>query len=489
MPEKGGSTKRTRVHSKDRDYTLYTQKRNPFTILTPVGRYNETLLGKLAQDFLQKPGYLAVDLSKLDAVSLPLVRAFCDYAAGLEQGIGRLVLLRPPDKIMGLVRLVGRLEKIPVVLSEGELEGDLELLDDRVRRAHERVRLVRTMLQSNPCWQLVAPDANWLCPFCVTFRPEIQFVAQGSPTQQVVERIANHLARECSTYAEGATDGWPFEVLERIITHAVAERAEEAGKIFDPPPKQETPAGDGPELGEVDERRRRLLPTAAATAPNCDTEVCYRAAEAISGDFYDFVRGADRRLALVVGDVSGSGIEPGVLMGMARKTISIRLREHGDPAEALARANDDLCSELEGESFVTAVVAIIDGARREVTLARAGHVAPFLVREGTPRTVERLESAGPVLGLVPTAALDQGVEVRRLKLKPGDVLVLHSDGLEELKNEQGESFGADRIAAILRANAHLEASMILGAVIVEAEQFSLGTDREEDITAICARFV
>ena len=115
--------------------------------------------------------------------------------------------------------------------------------------------------------------------------------------------------------------------------------------------------------------------------------------------------------------------------------------------------------------------------------------APFLVRAGPPRTVERLEPAGPVLGLVPTAALEQGVEVRRLTLRPGDVLVLHSDGLEEVKNEKGENFGADRIAANLRTNAHLEANMILGAVIVEAEQFSLGTVREEDITAICAQFL
>ena len=94
MPEKGGSTKRTRVHSKDRDYTLYTQKRGSFTILAPVGRYNETLLGKLAQDFLQKPGYLAVDRSKLDAISLPLVRALCEYAAGLDRSAGCLALHR-----------------------------------------------------------------------------------------------------------------------------------------------------------------------------------------------------------------------------------------------------------------------------------------------------------------------------------------------------------------------------------------------------------
>ena len=95
MAEKGGSTRHTRVHAREKDFTLYVRKRGQFTVVSPVGRYTDALLGMLA-DFLQKPDYLAVDLSKLDAVALPLVRALCEYAGSLDPSQGRLLFLRPP---------------------------------------------------------------------------------------------------------------------------------------------------------------------------------------------------------------------------------------------------------------------------------------------------------------------------------------------------------------------------------------------------------
>lgn len=476
MSETTGSSRRTWIHAQDRDFILYTQQRGEFTVLAPAGRYTEALLGRLAEDFLAKSIPLAVDLSKLDAVTLPLVKALCDHAA---EG-GRVVLLRPPEKILALVRLVGRQDLVPVVLSEGDLEGDPESFEARAEKSRQRFGLVREMLQSNPCWQLVDPDQHWLCPFCVTFRPDVTYEAVGTPSRQALERISRHLGEECSTYADGATDGWPFEVLERVAAQAVADRARQEAAAAGPP-------GAGA-LGEVDQRRRLLLPTAPASIPNCDTEICYRGAPEPSGDFYDFVRLPERRVALVVGDVSARNVEPGVLMGMARKTISIRLRDTGDPGKALEAANEDLVGELEEECLVTAAVAVIDGPKREVRLARAGHVAPFLVRAATGE-VERLVPDGPVLGLVPTSALDTGVEVETRVLEPGDLLFLHTDGLEGLRNPEGELFGADRIAGILRTNAGLEAAFVLGAVIVEAEQFAGPWERKEDLTAVCVRAV
>lgn len=481
---------RTEIHLRDRDYTLYLKKRGAYTILVPAGRHSDSLLGVLVETFLKKPGYLAVDLSRLDAVTLPLVRALCEYAAGFGPAEGRVVLLHPPDRIRNLVKLMGRQDLLPVALSEGDLEGAPEQVEERLRRGQERIQLVRAMLQANPCWQLVDPESRWLCPFCVTFRPTVRFVAKGSPTLTVIEGIARHLSSECSTYTEGSTDGWPFEVLERVVTRAAAGEKTDTKALLARAEFSRLAPGLHPEaapLGAPDERRRRLLPTVAPAIPGCTAEICYRAAPRVSGDFYDFVRLRDGRVAVVVGDVSGHGIEAGVFMGMARKTLSLRLRESADLAEALLRANDDLCSELEGESFVTAAVAVIDGEKREISIARAGHPAPFLVRAGPPPTVERVESAGPVLGLVPAASFEQGVEVVQFVLAPGDSLFLHTDGLEELRDAEGVKFGADRVGEILRANADREAGLLLGTVIVEAEQFSVGSERGEDVTAVCLK--
>jgi len=490
MAEKGGTTRRTRVHAREKDFTLYVRTRGLFTVLAPAGRYHDSLLGTLGE-FLEKPGFLAVDLSKLDAVALPLIRVLSEYAAELDPKRGRLVFVSPPDKIRALLKLVDREGHVTLAVSDKDLDGDLDEVEGRVQKAQARLKLVRAMLETNPCWQLVDAEGRWLCPFCVTLRPTIRFVARGSVTQMVVERVGFHLGEECSTYSEGKTDGWPFEVLERVLNSAssapISTEPPRSGSVQVAPPPRKTSAPGKPEE-RVDTRRKHLLPPDPPYLEGCEVAVYYNTAAAMSGDFYDFVRLPDRRVAIVVGDISAGGVEPGILMGIARKVLRIRLRETGDIAKAIGLANDDLCEELERESYVAYAVAVIDGPRREMKLARAGHAAPFLYRAGPTPVVERLELSGPLLGLVPTATFEEEVEVQSFALGSGDVLFLHSDGLEELRDRNGDVFGADRLASSLRGNAAAAAEFILGAAILEAEQFGAGAARDQDMTAVCVRF-
>ncbi len=485
MAEKSGSTRHTRVHTRDRDFTLYVRKRGLFTLLAPVGRYSDVLLGGLAE-FLQKPDFLAVDLSKLDAVALPLVRAFSEYAAELDPREGCMVLVRPPDKIRALLKLVDREQKVTLAVSDRDLEGNLQEVQARIKKAHDRVHLVRTMLETNPCWQLADGEGRWLCPFCVTLRPGIRLVARGSVTQRVVDSVATHLGEECSTYTDGKTDGWPFEVLERVLSSGqplpdAARNAERSNTSVRRATKVALSEG-------LDARKRHLLPSAPPHLEGCEIAVYYGPSEELSGDFYDFIRLSDHRIAVVVGDISAGGANPGVLMGIARKVLRIRLAETGDIQSALGMANDDLCDDLDRECYVTATVALIDGPRREMKIARAGHAAPFLVRSGPSPVVERLALPGPLLGLVPTATFEEAIEVQSFALNAGDLLLMHTDGLEELRDRSGDMFGADRLASILRVNAGGEAEFVLGAAILEAEQFGSGADRDQDMTAVCVRF-
>jgi hypothetical protein len=487
MAEKGGSTRHTRVHTRDRDFTLYVRKRGLFTLLAPVGRYSDALLGGLAE-FLQKPDFLAVDLSKLDAVSLPLIRAFSEYASELDPAEGCMALVRPPDKIRALLKLVDRDQKVTLVVSDRDLEGTPEQVQERVKKAHDRVHLVRTMLETNPCWQLADGEGRWLCPFCVTLRPGIRFVARGSVTQRVVDSVATHLGEECSTYTEGKADGWPFEVLERVL-NGVQPAPAPGRSPYAPTGKALSRKAVAAELAEgLDARRRHLLPSNPPKIEGCDVAVYYGPSPELSGDFFDFIRLPDRRTAIVVGDISAGGVNPGVLMGIARKILRIRLMETGDITRALGMLNDDLCDDLDRECYVTVTVAVIDGPRREMKLARAGQAAPFLVRGGPPPVVERLALPGPLLGLVPTATFEEEIEVQSYALNAGDLLLLHTDGLEELRDRSGDMFGADRVASILNANAASEAEFVLGAAILEAEQFCSGADRDQDMTAVCVRF-
>ena len=467
------STHKMRIHVRDKDFTLFVRRRGVFSLLAPSGRYTEALLLAVAQDYLSKPGFYAVDLSALDAVTLPFIRCLRDYAENTDPARGRLVFVNPPDRIRALLKLVDPQGRVPVTFSERDLEGDLEQVEGRVRRAEDRLHLVRTMLASHPCWQLTDPENRWLCPFCVTIRQEIRFVLRGTPSQAVVSRVLHHLDEECSTYVEGATDGWPFEVLERVIRYGREGPAA-------PPAAAVAASPDS-----LDDRRRRLLPRVLPAVDGCEIEIYSRAASPLTGDFFDVVKLPDGRRAVLVGDVSGGGIDAGVLMGAARKLLSLRLREIPDLSEALARANDDLCAELDQESYVSVAVAVPDPAKGELWVARAGHPAPFLARTGE---VARLEAPGPVLGFVPSASFEQGIEARKVEMRKGDVLLLHTDGLEELKGAGGERFGADRVAEILRAHASMDVKMVLGALVLEAEQFGGATARRvEDVTAVCVK--
>ena len=129
------------------------------------------------------------------------------------------------------------------------------------------------MLETNPCWQLADGEGRWLCPFCVTLRPGIRFVARGSVTQRVVDSVATHLGEECSTYTEGKADGWPFEVLERVLNGVQpapapgrSPYAPMAGRSRGRPPPRSSPRASTPDAATC---CRRIPPgSRAATSPS-----------------------------------------------------------------------------------------------------------------------------------------------------------------------------------------------------------------------------
>lgn len=180
-------------------------------------------------------------------------------------------------------------------------------------------------------------------------------------------------------------------------------------------------------------------------AKDVDIHVLYRPADVISGDTYDVTRLDESHIAITVADATGHGLPAGLLSVFVKRSLCGKeLTGDGyrllDPDEVLARANADILgTELQECQFVTALYAVYDETTRILTWARAGAPYPILVRAGEPP--QHLFSDGPLLGVLPHAPF----EMVELRLKPGDTVLFHTDGLETLLTAQGRGMGHRRL--------------------------------------------
>jgi sigma-B regulation protein RsbU (phosphoserine phosphatase) len=206
-------------------------------------------------------------------------------------------------------------------------------------------------------------------------------------------------------------------------------------------------------------------------------------ARAVGGDLYYHLRAASR-LTFLVGDVSGKGVPAALFMARTKtlfETISVR---EGDVGAALAEVNRNLCKENEAGMFVTVIAGVLDTATGELTLSAGGHDPPALIpgRDVKPSFVE--VDGGPVLGLL------EGFDFPtiRLKLDPGDAVVLYSDGVPEALNEAEDFFTGDRLLEVLSRLGPTEASRTSDAVMSAVKDFAGKAEQSDDITVMALRF-
>lgn len=186
-----------------------------------------------------------------------------------------------------------------------------------------------------------------------------------------------------------------------------------------------------------------LLPRGAVTLPGYRVAHSYRTANEVSGDYYDFLRLGDGRVALVVGDATGHGMAAGLVMAIANATLKTALDL--DPAcEAVAAMlNRTLCRTGDRRTYMTLFYGLLEPATGRLTYACAGHPFPLLRRAGGE--VVELGHGGLPLGLrdpLPVAC-------EEVELGPEDLLLLYSDGLPEALSTDGRAFGFERLAELL----------------------------------------
>jgi serine phosphatase RsbU (regulator of sigma subunit) len=199
----------------------------------------------------------------------------------------------------------------------------------------------------------------------------------------------------------------------------------------------------------------------------------------VGGDLYDYLKTGERRLAIVLGDVTGHGIDAAADMAMAKFVFCSLARLYPEPAAFLAAANDVVVEEIGAGKFITMLYLTIDAEIGEVACASGGHPPPRLLHEDG--TVEGLEAPGLVLGIEP----GQPYEELRRPFEPGAAVVLYTDGVVEARRG-GELYGEARLDLLLAEHRDLPAQELAEVVLAECRRW-VGGDLRDDCAVVVVR--
>ncbi len=229
--------------------------------------------------------------------------------------------------------------------------------------------------------------------------------------------------------------------------------------------------------------QRQLYPAQAMDIRGYDIAGMSYSAEFACGDYYDYLESRNGLLWLALGDVSGHGLAPAMIMTATRSYLRFLLRSQSDLGEIMNSVNEVLYADLERNRFVALLLAGIDPATRRLMYVNAGLTSGFVLDE-TGLVKAELSNCGPPLGLVPDAAYNCREQVQ---LEPGDVVVLMTDGIVEARNRLDQFFENAGALAVVRAHLHDSAKQIVESLYEEVRGYSQGAPQADDITAIVCK--
>jgi serine phosphatase RsbU (regulator of sigma subunit) len=228
-----------------------------------------------------------------------------------------------------------------------------------------------------------------------------------------------------------------------------------------------------------------ILPREIPAIKGLDISARYLPMTSVAGDFYDFIAIDEKRIGILVADVSGHGMPAALISSMLKIALDGQTKHATDPARVLDGLNRALCGKFQGH-FVTAVYVVVDTERECLLYAGAGHPPLILMDHSTGEAHDFLEN-GLFLGYFP----DASYTAMEIPFKAGDWGVLYTDGIPEMTDPSDEQFGLERLKQFLQDNHDLSAGQFVDALLDELSRWSdlaSGREAEDDITLLAFHF-
>jgi len=222
-----------------------------------------------------------------------------------------------------------------------------------------------------------------------------------------------------------------------------------------------------------------LLPRSLAAPAGYELAAGYAAATEVGGDYYDVIPLPDGSTVLLVADVAGKGVPGLVVMAMTRVILRGLTQPGRTPVDALAMANRMLGGAIPKGMFVTCLYAVLDPESGELRYASAGHCPPM--RLGS--SARALEAGGKPLGLFPANLFERSLKPRKTVLGPDDAVVLYTDGLLEVADDDGVQLGQERLLEIA-ARSSSSAVDLVCELRKAAEEWGAEGRLQDDLTLL-----
>ncbi|MEW6235650.1 MAG: SpoIIE family protein phosphatase [Candidatus Omnitrophota bacterium] len=232
------------------------------------------------------------------------------------------------------------------------------------------------------------------------------------------------------------------------------------------------------EINIVGQIQRSFLPRTFPSHPNLRLAARYQPSTQAGGDYYDVVSLDENRWGIVIADIAGHGVSAAVVMALTQMAVKEFSSDANSPQEALKIFNEKLNRHLSSEHFVTMFYSILDLRTMELTYASAGHY-PMMFYSAHEHRVKMLEIEP---GFPLRTFNSERYEQKNETLKPGDKILLFTDGVTDVFNLEKEFYGVERLKETFLRNCDTSPEVLVQTIYHDTEIFRKGKTRLDDFT-------
>jgi PAS domain S-box-containing protein len=229
--------------------------------------------------------------------------------------------------------------------------------------------------------------------------------------------------------------------------------------------------------------QQRLFPAHAPPVPGFDIYGATFVADVTGGDYYDFIPLPGDSLGILVGDVSGHGVDSALLMAETRAVLRATAQTMSEPGEILAVVNRVLHGDMDAHRFATLLLVSLHLPSRSLAYSSAGHPPGYLL-DSRGGVKSALSATGLPLGLFPESRYETSSP---LCVDPGDTLVLLTDGVTDCGIPEGELFGAERALEVIRSSRGAPSADVVERLYRAVRAFENGGPQRDDVTTVVVR--